>query len=567
MRLSPVSGGGRHTHPDRRPCQFAATSVPPHAPLPPDMVGGRHRLKEGLLMMKHTPLYEAHLRSARNVINLKDFARPVEYVGHAAEHRAIRERVSLCDVSHMGEVEFRGPDALALVQKLIPSDAERLKVGQALYSALCDEEGRVIDDLVCWRRGPDWFLWVANVTKADSDVQWILRHAQGLDVEVRNLSTDLALIALQGPYSAEVLQRLSQADLAALEYYHFAETVVATDALEVPCLLSRTGYTGERGFELCLARDHALPVWEALLAAGQPLGILPHGVAARESARTEAGYLLNGNDMDGTHNPYEAGLGWLIAKDKTGYIGRDALLRIKQQGPARKLVGLAAPGSVTIRHGDPVYREGQRIGQVTSGPLSPALVGGDACLGLGYVPSGAGAPGTTLEIEVGGARHAARVVPLPFRPRRVREAATVATRSPYGLRFSADHVWVHANADGTATLGVSDVFERLAGEVLSARLPAVGERLKAGGRLAWLDTYRRVWEVPAPLAGQVVAVSDSVARAPADINRFPFAAAGLLTLRPDQPPALAGLADFAAYRRAALDARRYEVWSRELRLT
>src|SRR5688572_877204 len=165
--------------------------------------------------MKHTPLYERHVRDAAAVINLKGYARAMHYGGHVAEHRATRERVSLCDVSHMGELDFRGPEALALVQKLITNDAGKLAVDQALYSVMCDEDGMVIDDLVCYRLGPDHFVWVVNVTKTDDDYQWVLKHAHGMDVTVTNVSSEIALLALQGPESREVLQRITEADLSA----------------------------------------------------------------------------------------------------------------------------------------------------------------------------------------------------------------------------------------------------------------------------------------------------------------------------------------------------------------
>ncbi|HTL26268.1 MAG TPA: sarcosine oxidase subunit gamma family protein, partial [Burkholderiales bacterium] len=262
--------------------------------------------------MKHTPLYDQHIRDASAVINLKGFARAMEYSGHLAEHRATRQAVTLCDVSHMGEIDFSGPDAQALIQKLIASDASRLAVDQALYSVMCDDHGAVIDDLVCFRLAADHFLWVVNVTKTDQDYQWILRHAAGMNVTVRNVSTDFALMALQGPESREALQRITKADLSTIQYYWLTQTVVHTAQAEVPCVISRTGYTGERGYEILVARDLAPLVWDELLMVARPLGIVPHGVAARESLRTEAGYLLNGNDMDGTVNPFEAGLGWVV---------------------------------------------------------------------------------------------------------------------------------------------------------------------------------------------------------------------------------------------------------------
>jgi aminomethyltransferase len=280
--------------------------------------------------MKRTPLYDQHVRDASMVINLKGFARAMQYDGHAVEHRATRESASLCDVSHMGELEFKGPDALALVQKIITNDAGKLAVNQALYSAMCDERGILLDDLVCFRLGADHFVWVVNVTKTDDDYQWVLKHAKGMDVEVKNISIDTALLALQGPASREVLQRITKADLAPLQYYWLTQTVIHTEHAEVACMISRTGYTGELGYEIMVARDLAPWVWDALLMVGRPLGIVSQGVAARESLRTEAGYLLNGNDMDAQTNPIEAGLGWVVKRSKN-FIGRDALTRMRRR--------------------------------------------------------------------------------------------------------------------------------------------------------------------------------------------------------------------------------------------
>src|SRR5690349_79445 len=231
--------------------------------------------------MKHTPLFDQHVRDASVVINLKGFARAMDYQGHLAEHEAVRSSAGLCDVSHMGEIEFKGPDALALVQKLITNDAAKLAVNQALYSVMCNEKGCVIDDLVCFRLGHEHFLWVVNVTKTDEDFRWVMKQAAGMNVEVRNLSAETALMALQGPASREVLQRITKADLSTLNYYWLAPTTIYTARAEVPCVVSRTGYTGELGYEIMTAKDHAPLVWDELLLVGRPLGILAAGVAAR----------------------------------------------------------------------------------------------------------------------------------------------------------------------------------------------------------------------------------------------------------------------------------------------
>ena len=516
--------------------------------------------------MKHTPLYERHVRDASAVINLKGFARAMHYRGHAAEHRATREGVTLCDVSHMGEFDFRGPDALALVQKLITNDASKLAVNQALYSAMCNDAGGIIDDLLCYRLAVDHFVWVVNVTRTDEDFQWVLRHAQGLDVTVRNVATDTALLALQGPQSREVLQRITRDDLSGLRYYWLVLTSLRTAHAEVPCMVSRTGYTGERGYEIMVARDLAPWVWDELMLAGQPLGIMEHGVAARESLRTEAGYLLNGNDMDAQTNPYEAGIGWVVKLDKE-FIGRDALVQVKTTGVSRKMVGFEVDGRCTVRNGYRIYANGAEIGRVTSGPLSPALTGRN--LGLGYVGTAHAEDGTRIEIDIRGARCPARVVPMPFCPRRVREEPAIRTHSPYDLRFSDSHVWARAE-DARAdviTLGITDFGQRSLGDILCLELPKTGERVAKGAAAAWGDTYRRAFDLVSPVSGEIVEVNTALAQQPAHINAYPYASDGVLKVRVASLHDYEELMRFDAYADLIGRLQRYDEWTTDQRMT
>ena len=514
--------------------------------------------------MKYTPLYEQHARDAATVINLKGFARAMEYRGHAVEHRAVRESVSVCDVSHMGEIEFAGPDALALVQKLITNDAGRLAAGQALYSVMCDERGMVIDDLVCYRLAGDRFIWVVNVTKTDDDFQWVVKHSHGMNVRISNLSTDTALLALQGPESREVLQRITQADLSDLGYYRLTQTTVHTARAEVPCMISRTGYTGERGYEIMVARDLAPWVWDELLMVGRPLGIVPCGVAARESLRTEAGYLLNGNDMDAHTNPIEAGLGWVVklAKD---FIGRDALAQIVATGVTRKLVGFEVDGPCTLRNGYPVYRGRDEIGRVTSGPLPASLAGRN--LGLGYVGVEYAAAGTAVEIDVRGRRFRGTVVATPFRARNVKKESDVGTHSPYDLRYSESHAWARAEEgrEDVITLGLSDFGQRSLGDVLCVNLPRPGDRVTKGAAAGWLDSYRRPFDLVSPVTGEVIEANDALAEHPTRINAYPYARAGLLKVRVTMPTDYRGLMPFAQYADLTRRLRHYDAWSQDLR--
>jgi aminomethyltransferase len=516
--------------------------------------------------MKHTPLFDVHMRTATNVINLKGVARPLEYVGHLEEHRAIRERVSLCDVWHLGEIEIEGKDALALVQKLITNDAARLSVNQCLYTVMCDEHGYIIDDLVCFRLAEQRFLWVVNVPKTDIDFQWVIKHAQGMDVSVRNLSSELALLALQGPYASEVLQRITETDLSMMSYYWCAQTVISTQTTEVPCIISRTGYTGERGFEICVSRDLATLVWNELLLVGRPLGIVPHGVAARESTRTEAGYLLNGNDMDEKTYPYEVGVGWVVKLSKD-FVGKQALLRVRESGVERKLIGLEIRPPHTMRFGYPIYKDGRRIGHVTSGPLSPALLNRDASLGLGFVAAEHSAVGSELEIEIRGRRIPSRVVSTPFCKLRVKDDARVETYSPYALRFTPAHVWVKRESEGVCTVGITDFCQRDLGEALFAELPRVGSRAVAGTALGWVDTYRKPFELIAPLSGTVVEANAAVTRRPNHINMFPYARAGLVQIRAANQREYDQLLSYRDYLQRVRELQRYENWAKDQRTT
>ena len=516
--------------------------------------------------MKRTPFYDQHQRDASTVINLKGFARAMHYGGHALEHRATREGVTLCDVSHMGEFDFSGPDALALVQKLITNDASRLAVDQALYSVMCNTEGNVIDDLVCFRLAADHFVWVVNVTKTDEDYQWVLRHAHGMNVTVRNVSTDTALMALQGPESREVLQRITKADLSALGYYRLAQTSICTRHSEVPCMISRTGYTGERGYEIMVNRDQAAWVWDELLYVGRPLGIMGHGVAARESLRTEAGYLLNGNDMDGRTNPFEAGLGWVVKLNKD-FLGREALLKAKERPLARKMVGLEISGRFTMRHGQTIYRQGREVGQVTSGPLPPSIAGRN--LGLGYVRTEHAVAGTDIEVEIRGKRYPGRVVAMPFCARRVKDEPAVRTYSPYDLRFSEAHFWAKL-VDGSrdvAMVGLTDFGQRSLGDILCLELPRPGERVRKGAAAGWGDTYRRAFDVESPVNGEIVAVNEALLKKPGLINAYPYAQPGMFQIRLASPGELDALMDFQQYTRLTRRLQEYDAWTAELRTT
>ena len=335
------------------------------------------------------------------------FEMPVQYTtGITAEHRAVRERAGLFDVSHMGEFEVRGPAALALVQRVTVNDASKLSVGQAQYSAMCLEHGGIVDDLLVYRY-PDHYMLVVNASNHDKDLAWVNRAATGLDVEVEDRSDEVALIAVQGPSARELVRPFVDFDVDEVGYYRFRDGVVAG----VAGTISATGYTGEDGFELYVPADDAVSLWRTLLEAGRTVGLLPAGLGSRDSLRLEMGYPLYGNDLDEEHTPLEAGLGWLTKLDKADFIGREALLAQKASGPSRRLVGLVLAERGFPRPGYRVLSGGQDVGVVTSGTVSPTLGEGIA---MAYVPAVLAQPGTELELDLRGRSARAHVVRPPF---------------------------------------------------------------------------------------------------------------------------------------------------------
>jgi aminomethyltransferase len=334
---------------------------------------------------------------------------PLEFTGGvSAEHLAVRARAGLFDVSHMGELELAGRDALPLVQRLTCNDASRLAVGQAQYSALTTESGTIIDDLLVYRLAGSHFLLVVNAANAARDAAWIREEAKAFgDVALVDTSSRYALLALQGPASAEVLQELTGVVLADLEAYRFTHGEVAG----ARATISRTGYTGEDGFEIFVAPQVAVKVWDAVLREGQEAGVVPAGLAARDTLRLEAAFRLHGQDIDDSTTVLEAGLGWIVAWEKGEFNGRAALAAQKAAGPPRRLVGFEMDDRAIGRHGHDVYADGVKVGVVTSGTRTPFL---KKAIGMARVPSANSSPGTRLEIDVRGRRAAARVVPLPF---------------------------------------------------------------------------------------------------------------------------------------------------------
>ncbi len=329
---------------------------------------------------------------------------PVQYGSAVAEHHAVRESVGVFDVSHMGQLELIGPDALALAQKVTCNDVERLSDGQAQYSAFLTAEGTFVDDIVLYRINSERIFICVNAATTEKDYQWVCSHQEG-SVQVENRSDSFAQLAIQGPRAEEVLQRLTDTDLGSIKFYWF--TFGKVDGVET--LISRTGYTGEKGFEIYLPPAAAESVWQKLFDAGEEFGIMPAGLAARNTLRLEMCYPLYGNDIDETHTPLEAGLSWIVKFTKD-FVGKDTLLQ--QKGHVEKKLAafeMVEPG--IARDGFEAYSEGVPIAKVTSGGFSPSL---RRSVGLLYVPSDMANPGYSFEIEIRGSKRRARIVKRPF---------------------------------------------------------------------------------------------------------------------------------------------------------
>lgn len=333
---------------------------------------------------------------------------PVEYTGIADEHMAVRTRAGLFDVSHMGEIEIAGGDALAAVQRISSNDASKLAIGQAQYSALTTPEGTFVDDLLVYRLASDHFLLVVNAGNIEKDYRWIAEQIKPAgDAVAVNSSTRYALVALQGPLAREILQPLTGVDLAGIKYYWFATGEVAS----IRTTLSRTGYTGEDGWEIFVAPAMAERLWDHILQSGRAAGLTPCGLGARDTLRLEAAMRLYGNDIDETTTVLEADLGWIVGWNKPDFIGAEPLRRQKATGVTRRLIGFEMDERGIARQGYDVFVDGQKAGVVTSGTQTPFV---RKAIGMAYVPSDRTAPDTALEIDIRGRRSRAHVVPLPF---------------------------------------------------------------------------------------------------------------------------------------------------------
>ncbi len=358
-------------------------------------------------MGKRTPLYEEHLRLKARMVDFAGWDMPIQYTSIIEETKTVRNSVGLFDVSHMGEIYIEGPEAVEFVNYLITNDFGSIKFGDAVYSPMCKEDGGIIDDLIAYKINKELALLVVNASNKDKDYEWIKKQSEKFDVKVIDRSDEKALLALQGPKAEELLQKLADVKLSDIGFYQFTEGRVRG----IKAQISRTGYTGEDGFEIMVESDAAVPLWRSLLEYGSEYGIKPAGLGARDLLRLEASYLLYGNDMDESANPIEAGISWAVKFDKGDFIGREALLKVKEEKPKRKLVGMVLEGRNIARHGYKIFKDGEEIGFITSGGYSPTL---EKSIALGYVNKPYNKRGTELEVQIRNKMVKAEVVKLPF---------------------------------------------------------------------------------------------------------------------------------------------------------
>jgi len=358
-------------------------------------------------MTKKTPFYDKHLAFGAKMVEFAGYSMPVYYSGINAEHLHVREAVGVFDVSHMGEFFVEGPDALDFLQKMTVNDVKSLVDGQAQYSAMCYEDGGIVDDCIVYRFSAERFMLVVNAANLDKDRDWMLQHKSG-DLVFTDRSEDYALLAVQGPRSRACLQELTDFPLETLKFYHFTETVVAGERV----ILSRTGYTGELGYEIYHLNSQAELIWDAVFTSGEAYDIRPIGLGARDTLRLEMKYCLYGNDIDQSTHPLEAGLGW-ITKLKTDddFIGKTAILEARDKGLKRKLAAFIMEERGIPRHGCEVVADAEVIGHVTSGTQSPSL---GRPIGLAYVASEHAAVGSRIGIRIRGRDLQAEIVKAPF---------------------------------------------------------------------------------------------------------------------------------------------------------
>ena len=378
--------------------------------------------------MKRTPFYHLHQANGAKLIGFGGYEMPVQYEGIIAEHKAVRESVGVFDVSHMGEVEIKGENAEAFLQKVTTNDVSQLVDGKSQYSAMLYEgdaqypDGGTVDDLIVSRFSPTHFFLVINASNIDKDLQWLRRNKiEGVDII--NRSDELSLLAVQGKNAEATLQRLTETNLADIRYYHFTHGKLAG----VDMIISRTGYTGEDGFELCFENQYAEQVWHAIVEAGKPFNIKPIGLGARDTLRLEMGYALYGHELTETTNPIEAELGWIVKFSKGEFNGKAACLKAKEN-PQKKLIGFVMKRKAIARQGfDICNADGETIGMVCSGTLSPSL---EKAIGTGFVKAKYAHIGEMIYVKIRGERFEAEIVKPPFLKKQTHKPQSTASQLP-----------------------------------------------------------------------------------------------------------------------------------------
>jgi aminomethyltransferase len=350
--------------------------------------------------LKRTPLYEAHVEAGAKLVPFAGWEMPVEYDGIKAEHLRVRSSCGVFDVSHMGEIETEGPQAVELLQRLLSNDVSKIQVGGAQYSCLCREDGGVLDDLFTYRLGEDRYLTVTNAANHERDFEWFEAHAVEFEAEVGDRIDAYAMLAVQGPQAPQIVSRVTDGELPGR--FRTAELPVAGSS----ALVCGTGYTGEDGVELLVSPDNARTVWDALIGGGAG----PAGLGARDTLRLEVNYCLYGNDLTEERTPIEAALGWCVKED-TGFIGSEACRRVRDQGPKEVLEPFVITGAGIPRQGNPIVAGDEEVGEVTSGTMSPSLEMG---IGMGYVRRDLAEPGTAIEIDVRGKHRPAEIRERPL---------------------------------------------------------------------------------------------------------------------------------------------------------
>lgn len=357
---------------------------------------------------KQTPLYQTHVRYGGRMVEFGGWSLPVQYSGIKDEHQAVRTRAGLFDVSHMGEVLVEGREALAFLQVLVTNDVSKLEKNQILYTPMCYPDGGTVDDLLVYKQGEEKYLLVINAANIEKDWAWLQQNSPGFAVTLDNRSNEVAQLALQGPLAERILAKLADAPLSPLKYYWFIPEIAVSGK---KVLISRTGYTGEDGFELYCKPEDAAGLWDVLMEAGHPLGLLPAGLGCRDTLRFEACFPLYGHELSSGISPVEAGIGFFVKLDKGEFNGRQALQEQKNNGPKRKIAGFEMTGRGVARAQYPVLAQGRSIGVVTTGSYAPSL---DRNLGLALIEAGYAKTGQQIDIEIRGKQVAARVIGKPF---------------------------------------------------------------------------------------------------------------------------------------------------------